>query len=388
MARIRRKGRRQGSRNKGYFFRAGRGWFCKDASGSFVALVNEAGERLRDPGDKEAADDAFTLWKSLAKQKPAANGEPVDTIKVWEVCERYLRSTNGRTLEMRSRILFDFCTGLPPRFMGKDGKPKRATKADKIHEGYGQLTISELKKHHIQDWIAAHSDWSGSIRTQIQAVKRALNAAVESELISRNPIKGFKTPKPNARATYLTPAQEQAIYKQARPSFALAVKVLIATGARPGIEFAVLTARHVQDFGDKMTWTFQPEECKTNVLRTIFISDPEIVAIVRQQMKQNPRGPIFRASNGKPWSIRNLSERFRTIKKRLAKDGTKLDDDACIYATRHTRAKRLLEGTATGRPVSIQTVATMLGNSVEVCQKHYGNWDKAATEHIWAALQS
>lgn len=170
MAKVRRKGRRQGSRNKGYFFRAGRGWFRKDARGGFVPLVNEAGERLRDPSDKQAADDAYTLWKATAKHKPATNGEPADTIKVWEVCERYLRSIKGRTLEMRSRILFDFCTGLPPKFMGKDGKPKRSTKADRIHEGYGQLTVGELKKHHVQDWIATHPDWNGSIRTQIQAV--------------------------------------------------------------------------------------------------------------------------------------------------------------------------------------------------------------------------
>ncbi|REK17961.1 MAG: hypothetical protein DWQ37_05415 [Planctomycetota bacterium] len=361
----------------------GRGWQFKDSKGKFQWLTDEAGERLRDPADDEAAKLAYA--RQLVQQPAAPNGEPADTIKVWEVCERYLRSTNGRTFEIRSRILFDFCTGLPPRFMGKEreAKPK-----DKIHDGYGHLTVGELKKHHIEDWIAAHAEWNGSIRTQIQAIKRALNAAVESDLISRNPIKGFKTPKPNARATYLTLEQEQAIYRRAKPSFALAVKVLIATGARPGIEFAKLTAQHVHDLGDKMTWTFQPHECKTRILRTIFISDPEIIEIVRQQMRLHPTGRIFRASTDTPWTIQNLSARFRRIKNRLAKDGIKLDDDACVYSTRHTRAKRLLEGTATatGRPVSIQTVAKMLGNSVEVCQKHYGNWDKSATDHIWAAL--
>jgi integrase len=271
--------------------------------------------------------------------------------------------------------------------MDKDGKPRRATKADQIHPGLGQLTIGQLKKHHIEDWVRAHPDWEGSIRTQLQAVKRAMNAAVESELISRNPIRGIKTPKANARATYLTESQEQAIYKRAKPAFATAVKVLIETGARPGIEFSKLTAHHVADHGNKMTWTFQPDECKTHVLRTIYISDPAIIAIVHKQVELHATGPIFRTPTGKPWTIANLSSRFLTIKKRLAKEGVKLDDDACIYSTRHTRAKRLLEGKVTGRPVSIQTVAKMLGNGVEVCQKHYGKWDQAADEHIWAALQ-
>jgi Raf kinase inhibitor-like YbhB/YbcL family protein len=43
-------GRRKGSRNTGYFYRDGRGWFVKDATGKFVALLDESGERLRDKG--------------------------------------------------------------------------------------------------------------------------------------------------------------------------------------------------------------------------------------------------------------------------------------------------------------------------------------------------
>jgi hypothetical protein len=40
-------GRRKGSRNKGFFYRSGRGWFTKDA-GKFVPLTDEPGERLRE----------------------------------------------------------------------------------------------------------------------------------------------------------------------------------------------------------------------------------------------------------------------------------------------------------------------------------------------------
>ena len=391
MAKARHKGRRQGSRNKGYFFRSGRGWFTKNGT-HFIPLTNAAGERLRNRSDGELADLAYSHFKVAAKQNPTAPLSQSDNITVLEVCQAYLSKVieekgKNRTYELRARILFDFCFGLPPRFRAKDGKPgRKATKADKIHDGFGSLTVGELKKVHIDRWLQAHSEWDGCKRTQIQGVKRALNYAADAELISRNPIKGYKTPKANARATYITPEQEAAIYNHARPAFALAVKVLIATGARPGCEFANLTAHHITDYGDKMEWTFQPHESKTHTLRTVYISDPEIIAIIRQQVQSHPTGSIFRGSADKRWTIQNLSQRFRTIKKSLAKRGIKLDDDACIYSTRHTRAKRLLEGTATGRPVSIQTVATLLGNSVDVCLKHYGNWNKAAKEHIWAAL--
>jgi hypothetical protein len=51
-----RKGRRAGSRNRGYFYRTGRGWFAKiavhdkdgDVKEKFVALEFENGDRMRD----------------------------------------------------------------------------------------------------------------------------------------------------------------------------------------------------------------------------------------------------------------------------------------------------------------------------------------------------
>lgn len=86
-------------------------------------------------------------------------------------------------------------------------------------------------------------------------------------MIAANPIKGYKTPKQNARVTYLTPEQETELLAAANPALATAIKVCIRTGARPGCEFARLTARHVEDHGERMEWTFQPSESKTNIRR-------------------------------------------------------------------------------------------------------------------------
>src|SRR5262249_52687987 len=155
-------------------------------------------------------------------------------------------------------------------------------------------------------------------------------------MISANPIRGYKVPKAIGRVTYLTPEQEAAIYKKAKPGFAKAIKVCIRTGARPGCEFAAVTAQHVTDYGDRMEWVFQPHESKTKILRTIRIVDAEIMAIVREQIKEFPEGPIFRNAQGKPWTREALSERFRDIKHRLADQGIKFDKDACMYSCRHT----------------------------------------------------
>ena len=54
-----------------------------------------------------------------------------------------------------------------------------------------------LSPLHIDQWIAAHKDWTrGGYRSRIQAVKRALNYAVERKMLAESPLKGYKVPRP------------------------------------------------------------------------------------------------------------------------------------------------------------------------------------------------
>jgi hypothetical protein len=68
--------------------------------------------------------------------------------------------------------------------------------------------------------------------------------------------------KDGRRETYFTPEVEEAIYKYANPALALAIQVLIHTGARPGIEFASLEARHVHETDQGQIWRFPAAESK------------------------------------------------------------------------------------------------------------------------------
>ena len=88
------KGRRKGSRNNGYFFRDGRGWFTKE-NGRFVALTDKDGQRLRDKSGKQAAKDAYARYLVERGEQPKqATGAGV-TLE--EVCDYYLaRATKGK----------------------------------------------------------------------------------------------------------------------------------------------------------------------------------------------------------------------------------------------------------------------------------------------------
>lgn len=323
-------------------------------------------------------------------------------VQVGEVCGRYLENLKGeageigphpkgkaRTYIDRGETLYDFAYGHPAEHfcggdLGKRAKRMKDNPPARIHPGFGHLLCSQLTPAHIDDWLNGH-DWKpGGRRTRVQAVKRAFNFAVERKLITVNPIRGYMIPCSKSRVNYLSPEQERAMIEHASTAFALALKVCIRTGARFGCEFAALTARHVRDHGDKMEWEFQPEESKTGRLRRVLITDPEILGIVRDRLKEVPEGEsLFRNSNGSPWNRKILSHNFRRVKTKIEKKGIRLDPDACMYSCRHTYAKRILEGYWTGKPASIKTLARLMGNSVQVCLDHYLQFSEADNEMLW-----
>jgi integrase len=303
---------------------------------------------------------------------------------------------------MRSQTLFDFCKGYPGKYQDGlelrvrdlDPKERHEAEAARIHRGFGELKIKELRPAHVDEWLNAHSNWNGGMRGRVQALKRAINVAVADEKIPYNPIRGYPKNDPEKRKrvlaepfrrTYITPEQEQAMYENCSSAFRIAIRVCIRTGARPGCEFGKLTAKHITDHGDRMEWTFPEEESKTKRERVIYVMDPEILQIVRQHIKKHPRGPIFRNQRGEPWQWKTLSRAFLRLKDRLIAKGVDLDEDCCMYSCRHTYAKRCLQGYWTGQPISIETLAELMGNSPAICRKHYVRWSKAHTDHLWRA---
>jgi integrase len=393
------KGRPSGSRNRGYFYRAGRGWFTK-LDDKFVPLEYPNGDRMRDKAAPVAEVRAAylrllsgqiaetTARPASAPAVPTTQSYSGNDATVFQVCEAYLAKVESEgarsTLDTRRRILFDFCLGLPPRFMPK-GKVEPPTPGpdDYLHDGFGALPAAKLIPLHLDKWLQAHPTWKGSRRTALQAVKRALNYAAEAGLLQTNPLKGYKTPKQRGRVTYITPEQEAALCSAGNAAIAMAIKVCIRTGARPGCEFAKLTAAHVIDNGVRMEWVFRPDESKTGLLRTIRIIDPEIIGIVRQQMRMHPTGPVFRNRAGTPWVRKLLAERFRLLKDRLIARGVEFDNDCCMYACRHTYAKRVLQGYWSGKATNIENLARLMGNSPDVCRDHYLQWTDSYTEPLW-----
>jgi integrase len=58
---------------------------------------------------------------------------------------------------------------------------------------FGKLSLSELRRKHIYDWVSKHADMSAKrVRNILSVLRIALDAALERELIEANPLVGFK----------------------------------------------------------------------------------------------------------------------------------------------------------------------------------------------------
>jgi len=379
------RGRKAGVKNRGFWYRAGRGWYTTDKQ----PLLNEAGEHLKDRYvSKSELDKAFARWL-LGQQTVASGGG----MTVLEGCQLFLKETKGeKSHSFRADFLFDFCSGHPACFRDKgDGKSRRKpTHADRIHNGFAARTIAELIRYDIDQWLNAHKSWgvAGSRRSAAQVLKRCFNYLQEKGLIKSHCLTGYKTGQSKARLTYLTPEQEELAYSHSNRRFRMAIKICLRTGARPGVEFGSLEARHVEETTRGMVWRFPPDEAKGGKKERLIMVPPDIAEIVRSEMKRHPSGKLFRNTEGKVWCNKSLEKSFRRLRLRLRKlkEAGKIAIDlgnATMYSTRHTFAKRTLGGYWSGKPCTLEQLAARMGNTREVCWRHYAKWCEAYSDPIW-----
>jgi len=189
------------------------------------------------------------------------------------------------------------------------------------------------------------------------------------------------------RVTCVSPEAEQALLKVSRRQLCDAIRVMVRCGFRPG-EFVKLTAAHVRDLGDRMEFVLSAAEVKTRRARTVRLADPEVMELVRRVVKLNPKGPVFRSVDDKPWLVKNLSRSFfRAMKRATKRHGAKFDADCVLYSLRHTYAKRILCGFWTkGKAVSVEVLAQLMGNSPAICRQNYLQWSESYEQPLWDAV--
>jgi integrase/recombinase XerC len=107
----------------------------------------------------------------------------------------------------------------------------------------------------------------------------------------------------------IPPEVHTKLLAHATPWFAAFLKVLHATGARPG-EIAALTAQHI-DWANGVALLIQHKTTHTTGRPRVIYLPPDALAILAAQREQYPTGPLLRNRDGGPWKYRTYGQAMR-----------------------------------------------------------------------------
>jgi integrase len=260
-----------------------------------------------------------------------------------------------------------------------------------------RLRVSDLKPYHVTRWV--DRDYAGQSDTSkfaaFRCAQRAFNWAKKQGIIPASPVETLDKPTPGRRETYLTAdqyAQVMALVKEYEggegPFYELAT-ALWETGCRPQ-EVRTVEARHFDR--DRGVWIFERRLSKGKKRQRIVHLTPKVREICERRAAEFPTGPLFRNSDGEPWTRNAINCRCRHLQgkktdkrptkgKRKRKERMSLGFPVHAYAFRHGFATdRLKNG------VDSTTVAALLGHTttrmLETVYQHVDADDK----HLQAAL--
>jgi integrase len=348
---------------KPYFKKSHQSWYANIGA-------NKAPVKLAEGRGNETA--AWDKYHSLMTDRQPVSAD----CRVGDLLDRYLdhlkRNRSDATYQYALSALTSFAT-----FVGD------------------RLQVSQVKPHHIHEWIGQrhHLRKAGNKQKQhetneptndtyrhnlIRTVKAAFRwAADEMEYIDRSPVRKVKLPAPRPRDVYLMPDQwDQLAAKvgKAHDKGCLLdyLTVLAETGCRPQ-EARRVESRHFDR--DNRCWTFPVDESKgKRDSRVVLLTDQAFVICQRLALKY-PEGPIFRNSDGTPWTR-------HTIGGRLNRLSGKLGFHVCAYAVRHTFCTNAII-----RGVDLQTIASLMGHKdLRMLSRIYQHIQKRS-DHMRAGLK-
>jgi integrase len=241
---------------------------------------------------------------------------------------------------------------------------------------YGKLNASDLTPA-LAETYARGFDWSDSTRnaflgTPVTAFRWAVRKA---RLLPHTPLEGSERPPRTSQGaeSLINPEEHAQLMEAANRAFTTFLRVLYATGARPG-EVAKITAKNFDQEDGIVSLKEHKAAHKSGKPRIIYLT-PEITALLSSLAERFPSGPLLRNTRGKAWSERTLVKAMIATRKRAG------IPRVTNYGLGHSFATDAL---ANGVPDA--QVAELLGHSgTAMLHKHYSHLT-AKTKVLRAAL--
>ncbi len=239
---------------------------------------------------------------------------------------------------------------------------RRFCKSFVRHTGVG-LKVSDVKPYHVQDWLSReYRDVSSTTKNDaIRALQRAFNWGMKNGRIDRNPIIGMEKPSRKPREAVLTEKQFHELLGHVKDQeFRDYLCFMWETGCRPQ-EIRLIERKH-RDCNMIVLERQSSKGEKYN--RVIYLNHAAKEILDRL----NKSGPLFRNSNGKPWTANIVRCRFRTLKRKMNMPE--------LYATtlRHSLATNSLKNGMDTTTASIlmghQDPSTLIRNYQHLAKDH------------------
>jgi len=301
---------------------------------------------------EDEANRLLAAFENEILNPPAEQPAAQRPLSVQDVLTRFLRSleldVENDELKESTRDFYLYAIKGLAKKPRPDGKPRKQRKQRPFvpfltyleNAGHSALPIDHFGESVVKEWLAEHfAGRSNNYRTRLKRpIKAAFNwAAKQNEFASRlprNPLAGMQIPKCEPCQTFLTDEQWAAVKAAASGPFLDLLTVLESSGARPQ-ELRVATAANLDHDLRCLYFEEQVKETDNTDPRVIFL-DGDAYAICKRLADQNPDGPIFRNSKGRPWAKDSIGCQCSRLRK-------KLDFKFNVYLLRHRFCQNMLE---------------------------------------------
>ncbi|MCD0459160.1 tyrosine-type recombinase/integrase [Roseiconus lacunae] len=238
-----------------------------------------------------------------------------------------------------------------------------------IERNHPGRVVSQLKPHHVTDWLGTRERWGATTRYDAVAdLKRVFNWAVSEGRIEKNPIAVMKIRKGPPRDYVVDRPEYERLFQESGGSkfagrhcrtFRPVLIALWQSGCRPS-EIRRVT---LKDFDGKR-WKIKNHKNRKKVKRARVVHlSPCLQTLSKILSYGRDSGPLFQPQANERWTYEKMKQRFDRSRKKA-----KANEKCIMYAFRHSWITRaMLSGLDAG------TVAAMTGTSIRMIDEHYGH---------------
>ena len=238
---------------------------------------------------------------------------------------------------------------------------------------FGKVDADILDRHRVEryrDHLTAKGYSISTVRKYVGALGTMYRWGIEQGIVQQNPTTGVKRPfQPSRLVAVLNHDEEKQLLGAASPETRIAIELYIASGMRRGegidLEWSQI---------DRANGAILIHKSKTGKARTIPLND-RLSAILDRCVRHIHSEHALTTSGGHRLDERNLT---RHLESAIERGGLTKHQGAAFNLLRHTFGSRMAEA-----GVDMTTLATIMGNSPDVCFKHYIRFSPG---HLKAAM--